>query len=77
MIWLPGLAVGFSGAIGDGLKLFGPGRVALLVGDSEGLVEDAGSLSLAPHAVNTTMPTAASATEPTARIRFRPIIADP
>ncbi|SBS70676.1 conserved hypothetical protein [uncultured Mycobacterium sp.] len=75
--WLPGLAVGFSGAIGDGLKLLGPGRVILLVGDTVGLVVEAGSLLLAPHAVNTTMPTATNATEQTARIRFRPVIADP
>jgi hypothetical protein len=69
--------VGFSGAIGDGLKLFGPGSVFLLVGDTEGVVVEAGSLLLAPHAANTTMPTAANATEQAVRIRFRPFIADP
>lgn len=58
-----GLAVGFNGAIGAGLKLFGPGRLALLVGCTEELDGvGAGALSLDPHAGNTTAPAPASAT---------------
>lgn len=55
--------MGFSGAIGAGLKLFGPGRVALLVGCTEELDEvGAGALSVDPHAGNTTAPAPASVT---------------
>ncbi|STZ81805.1 Uncharacterised protein [Mycolicibacterium aichiense] len=55
--------MGFSGAIGAGLKLFGPGRVALLVGCTEELDGvGAGALSVDPHAGNTMAPAPASVT---------------
>ncbi|AKK27968.1 hypothetical protein AB431_16200 [Mycobacterium sp. EPa45] len=67
-----GLAVGFSGAIGAGLKLFGPGIVALLVGCTEALegVGAGAPWSLDPHAGNATTPTPANATSHTVRLRL-------
>jgi hypothetical protein len=72
-----GSTVGFVGVTGPGLKLFGPGRVALLVGDTDGLPVVGAGPSVVPHAVNRTTPTAVTATRPTARIRLRPLIPDP